>query len=223
MCLSSKVSTMPAYSKHVCANRALAIELLCRARLHNQHPHRVIPGNRRLFHHGDSFCISWISSVVGISQACVSHGLLQIPQGNKQTLHHSTMIYHQWRKFWVAFKMYWHECSVHDYGIKFLLFWQSRQSKFGQLGFKSGWRRDGKVVTMTTKCEAKNPVSQENTLQNISVLILFFCFERQAFRVSVQQSLVVLHLQEPPHWLQHSAMMSTCHMFEQSFLRWPPQ
>lgn len=48
-------------------NRAMAAELLCKARLLNHHPLRVISGNKYLFHHGDSFCISRVSTVVGIS------------------------------------------------------------------------------------------------------------------------------------------------------------
>ena len=84
--------------QHVHLNRDLAIELLCRARLHNRRPHRVISGNKHLFHHGGSFCISWISSAVGICQACVSHSRLQPPRGNKQTIRAlaSIMIHHQW-------------------------------------------------------------------------------------------------------------------------------
>lgn len=38
MCSRSKVSAMPTYSKHVCANRVLIIELLYRATLDNHHP-----------------------------------------------------------------------------------------------------------------------------------------------------------------------------------------
>lgn len=52
-----------------------------------------------------------------------------------------------------------------------LIFWQCK------FGYKV-WRRDGKVATMTTECEA---VSQENMLQNVpsfSVILTFYS-ERQ--------------------------------------------
>ncbi len=92
------IFTMPGYSKQVRTKRGMANKLLCRARLHKQHPLRVIPGNKHLFYHGSSYCISWISSAVGISQACVSHSLLYFPQGSKQTIQTlwSTMSHHQW-------------------------------------------------------------------------------------------------------------------------------
>lgn len=67
------------------SKQAMATELLCRHRLHNQLPLRVISGNWRLFHHGESVCISWISSVVGIAPAGVSHRPLY-PRGNTQTI-----------------------------------------------------------------------------------------------------------------------------------------